>query len=174
MRGEKFTFVALPQNEWIGANTWGISTYNTVYIQYSVLPHRNMCASPWVVVRAAQFWDYAQWEVPQLWLAGVCDMLWWDDREPEQSEVWPYNRSFPAWWSVCEYWSSRDWVMSETHSCRWLGGDCHTSRIWHSAEVQRKFFFACSQTYANPCKPVSFFKKNSISVRTKSIEISKI
>ena len=44
--GEKFTFVALPRNEWIGASTWGISTYNMVYIRNPALPHRNTCASP--------------------------------------------------------------------------------------------------------------------------------
>ena len=30
--GEKFMFVTLPQNEWIGANMWGISRYKQMYL----------------------------------------------------------------------------------------------------------------------------------------------
>ena len=48
-QGGKFKFVTLLQNKWIGTNTWGISTYNTVYIWNPALPHQNTCASPWGV-----------------------------------------------------------------------------------------------------------------------------
>ena len=116
----------------------------------------------WVVVRAAQF-------------RGLCPV-----RSPS-ALVWPYSRRFFSctgrprsapfgssnvfrrelnnWLFYYFYMVVGLWVLvklwlSYTHSCRWSGGDCHVSWIWRLAEVQRNFFFACSQTYANPCNGI--------------------
>ena len=96
-RGDKFTFVALPRNEWIGANAWGINTYNTVYIRNPALPHRNTCTSP----------RGARTEYPNPQQTGLAI----------SQQICQHHRSRRKWWRWCMIMmdaSDTDFAVDET------------------------------------------------------------